>query len=82
MAPTTDFVPDSRLICTPDSANAENSTAVGVHVFGAHVTVVNTESVPHVVVPLPEQPTLQVTLTDWPVEPVMEPVAALFEKAT
>jgi hypothetical protein len=60
-------------------AKFESTTSVGVHEFALHSAPVKFPPVPHVHVPPPLYPVLQVTLTVLPVLPVIEPVLAKLE---
>ncbi len=65
MLPVIEFVADL----------SELATELDVHAFAVHITELNTPGEPgaQVTAPPPEYPATQITVTDWPVVPVMEP---------
>ena len=65
-------VPDTLL----RAALFEWATSVAVQESAVHVMVLKLPPEPQVVLPLPEKPVSQVTVTDWPVVPVMLSVVA------
>ena len=69
-------------VILPELALLEFATLVGVQELAAQVgTVVNVPLVAHVVLPPPEYPASQVTVTISVVVPVMLPASALSELA-
>jgi len=63
-------------VMEPGPAKFELATCVAEQALAEHVTALKVPAVEQVTAPPPEYPTLQLTDSDWPVVPVIEPVVA------